>query len=432
MTFLTFPNTTFISDGGKDGFVAKFTKNGFCLWAKHIRNTNEATAIALVVDANNNVYVSGNFTGNVIFGGNTLTGIAQSDIFITKYDTNGNLLWYQLAAGLSIDLVTDMAVNSLNEVFITGSFRGTVDYSGVGAAPATSAGETDIFLAKYNASTGGFLGFIKGGGTSFDSGLSLFISNTNKIYLTGQYQGVLSFASETISNLYKEGFILTLNNNLLPILLVNTTQDNKTAIIPPPGQNIPKKSFPTGIYVQNDGTCLVSSSIFTYVDLFSSNTFYHNFPTVTKYNNSLVSQYTKLNSISAQLTPSQYDNFKNSAIKSDLQGNIYCVSSHFNANIAGYDSTGTVGSNEYFTNNQVIGNKYFGDCDFQLVKYQPNGIPIWVKTLGGSSNDFATAMDMTPQGEIFITGYVTGNATFGNINLTGNGGKDFFILKITE
>ena len=166
---------------------------------------------------------------------------------------------------------------------------------------------------------------------------------------------------------------------------------------------------------------------------FVSASFYFNLPTITKYDGSLASQFTKLCHLTSFPEGSpEYKNYFNCDIKADAQGSIYGISSHFNSTVAGYDSTGYLESNQYFANNKVIGNSYFGGIDFQIVKYTPNGIPIWVKTFGSSSNDFATAMDITPQGEVFITGYISGNATFGNLQITGNGGKDMFILKITE
>lgn len=66
----------------RGGFIFKFNNNGLILWQKHI---NEFQPIKVCVDVSNNVYIVGQ---NYQSG-----GAGPGDIYLTKFDSNGNLLW---------------------------------------------------------------------------------------------------------------------------------------------------------------------------------------------------------------------------------------------------------------------------------------------------------------------------------------------------
>src|SRR6185436_1492898 len=65
-------------------------------WARGAGSTGVDQAISTVVDVNGNVYTIGWYTSaSITFGSITLTnaGVATSDIFVTKQDGAGNVLW---------------------------------------------------------------------------------------------------------------------------------------------------------------------------------------------------------------------------------------------------------------------------------------------------------------------------------------------------
>lgn len=54
----------------------------------------------LAVDANGNVYVTGNFNGNSVFGSVPLYANAgTTDIFLIKYSSNGEFQWEKQVGG---------------------------------------------------------------------------------------------------------------------------------------------------------------------------------------------------------------------------------------------------------------------------------------------------------------------------------------------
>jgi hypothetical protein len=126
------------------------------------------------VDGGGNVYVTGSFQGTVDFdpGPGTEdnhTSEGDLDIFLTKINADGTYGWTQTMGGASGDDGLSAAVDGGGNVYVTGSFQGTVDFD---PGPGTednhiSNGGADIFLTKFTMesdSTGGGDG---GGGGCF-------------------------------------------------------------------------------------------------------------------------------------------------------------------------------------------------------------------------------------------------------------------------
>ena len=67
------------------------------LWAKQMGGNSSDYGLAIATDASVNVYTTGYFIGTVDFdpgpGVFNLTSVGSTDIFITKFDAGGNLVW---------------------------------------------------------------------------------------------------------------------------------------------------------------------------------------------------------------------------------------------------------------------------------------------------------------------------------------------------
>ena len=82
---------------GNDMFIVKYDPAGNVVWARQSTdpmNTSFCQGNSCATDHFGNVYVTGVFTSRVDFGASVLTcGNFGSDIFIAKFDSNGNTLW---------------------------------------------------------------------------------------------------------------------------------------------------------------------------------------------------------------------------------------------------------------------------------------------------------------------------------------------------
>ncbi len=180
------------SAGNNDIFIAKYAPNGNYLWAKSMGGTGNEAANGIAVDAAGNIYIAGYLavaggdfnpggTGGVV----TATG-AGDEVFLAKYDLNGNYLWAKSMGGAARDVATGVAVDASGNVYITGStYGGNFNPGGTGGTLTVAGGE-DWFLAKY-APNGDYLWGKTMGGTSgvSEAANGVAVDATGNVYVTG-------------------------------------------------------------------------------------------------------------------------------------------------------------------------------------------------------------------------------------------------------
>src|SRR5262249_26201036 len=126
--------------------------SGRYLWSKGFGGSTLSDSVivnAVAADASGNVVITGQLQGRADFGGGALYSAGGSDVFIAKYSSSGAHLWSKSLGSTSTDTGYGIGVDSSGNVFVIGIFQGTVDFGGGGL---TSAGGSDIFLAKYSSS----------------------------------------------------------------------------------------------------------------------------------------------------------------------------------------------------------------------------------------------------------------------------------------
>jgi hypothetical protein len=212
--------TTLSSQGGTDVSIAKFDTDGNLLWAKTIGGSGDDFASRLAVDSQGSIYIAGGYRNTVDFdpGAGSSLSISNGglDIFLLKLDENGDFLWVYTTGSTQDEVAKGVAVNHLDEVFLTGFFRNTVQFDNIGsAANFTSQGGADVFVLKL-AQLGDFVSAYQAGGTLDDDAWGITIDNYGNAYVTGYFQGtcnfnVNGFAQNIISNGSNDGFVMKLN-----------------------------------------------------------------------------------------------------------------------------------------------------------------------------------------------------------------------------
>lgn len=171
-------------------------------WAKGIGGTGDDRGLSMVLDANGNSYVIGTFTGTLDFdpgvGLANLTSAGGRDLFLSKYDPTGNLLWAKQIGGNMDDGVLNLsgkclAIDNNGDLYCTGEFSGIADFDPSSASyNLTSYGNTDVFLAKFDNS-GSLIWANNMGGSEMDQGFSIALGASGNIYLAGRYSDVCDF-----------------------------------------------------------------------------------------------------------------------------------------------------------------------------------------------------------------------------------------------
>jgi parallel beta-helix repeat protein len=161
--------------------------------SSHDRGTSIAT------DSADNVVVAGTFNGTADFNPGTelvtVDSNGNNDVFVSKYDSTGKLIWVISIGGRGQDYVSGIAIDREDNVLITGQYEETADFEpGDNTTALTSAGGFDAFVAKYSPS-GTLIWVISLGGTDFAGGNGIAVDNEDNIFVTGSFIGVAEILS---------------------------------------------------------------------------------------------------------------------------------------------------------------------------------------------------------------------------------------------
>jgi hypothetical protein len=205
------------------GFVPMFFNNnstlllkldnaGNFISAKKIEGSAGSQSIprAIITDKNDNLFVSGDYTGNVDFdpGPSTYTipfSPSFNDAYLEKFDASGNFSWVRSINGSSGQkAIYDLQTDNSGNVYAVGQFSGTVDFdSGPGTTTLNAVTSLDAFVLKYS-NAGNFKGVTRWGGNSLEVILEISKDAYNNLYLGGYFAGTLDFdpgpASFTLSS----------------------------------------------------------------------------------------------------------------------------------------------------------------------------------------------------------------------------------------
>jgi hypothetical protein len=157
-------DTKTANSGGINAFLAKYNSSGTLQFVKAFgSSTGTSHGNDVAIDAFGNVYVTGYFAGTVDFDiENTISGDTRlangtgTDAFLAKYNSASTLQFVKAFGASNSDLGNDVAVDGSANIYVTGQFRGTVDFdpdngTSTAADTKTSSGP-DGFLVKYRIS----------------------------------------------------------------------------------------------------------------------------------------------------------------------------------------------------------------------------------------------------------------------------------------
>ncbi len=183
---VNFGGGTLTSQAPSDIVIAKFSSIGTHLWSKIFNTAGYSAALGVEADSSDNVVITGYFQGLVTFGGTLLNSGGQTNTFIAKFTSAGAHLWSTMVLSYLPNTGYGVAIDSSNNVVVTGSFQGTAYFGGIGGTTLTSVGLGDIFVTKLS-SAGSFV-WTKAFGTVWDeNSYGVAIDSGSNIVITGTY-----------------------------------------------------------------------------------------------------------------------------------------------------------------------------------------------------------------------------------------------------
>lgn len=391
-------------------------QNPTFLWAGAVGGSSYDAGTDIATDASGNVYTIGYFQGPAVDfdpgpAGNFFVGNGGYDIFILKLNANGIFQWVKTIGSLQNDVGVSIALDQNGNILATGHFFGPTDFDpGAGVATLTSNGARDIFVLKLDPN-GNFLWAKSMGGAGDDFGNAIATDDNGNVYTTGEFNGTADFDPGAGT------FNLTSNGNVdvfIQKLDANGTFQWATNM----GGVNPDRGF--GITTDATGNVYTTGLFVGTVDFDPG-------------------------AGALNLTSTQLDAFIQ---KLDANGNLVWAKSMGGSSwdvgqSISIDASGNVLTTGYFSTTAdfdpgagVANITSSGGRDIFIQKLDVDGNFIWVKKMGGTSDDFGYAIDTDALGNVYSTGEFSLTADFNpgtaTLNLTSAGFSDIYYQKLDE
>ncbi len=167
----------YVNSGGRDILLSKYNLDGDHQWTVVNGGIESDIGYDVALDSEGNVYMTG-MTENGLNGNSSHAG---RDIFISKYNPDGDHQWTQQPGTNNYEYGYEIAVDSDDNVVVVGYTGGDLDGN-------VSLGFTDVIVTKYT-STGSRLWTEQLGTDSYDNGYSIVLDSDNNIYIGGDTWG---------------------------------------------------------------------------------------------------------------------------------------------------------------------------------------------------------------------------------------------------
>lgn len=181
-------------------YVAKLDNNGNWLWVETFQGIYQHRDNAIAVDDDDNVYVTGGFTGTKDFGTTSLTSFGGEDIYVIKYDSDGTFLWVTQAGSMGEDDRGDgITYGNDGHMYVTGEFRG---FAAFGTDTLNNYGgdqsDKDCFVAKITKDGAWEWAEKAGSSKNSDRGTGICANNSGNIFISGQFSGEAKFSGSDL------------------------------------------------------------------------------------------------------------------------------------------------------------------------------------------------------------------------------------------
>lgn len=366
-------------------------------WATTAGGPGSDIGHGIALDSAGNSYVVGTFHGTATFGATTLTSAGQSDIFVAKFDPNGQLLWARSAGGPGYDNGAGIAMDAAGNAHITGSFEATATFGATALTNSSPASYSDLFVAKYDPA--GNLVWVRSTGTDFaaDTGAAIAVDAAGSVLITGRS--------------VQDTFGAAALNNLGRILVAKYDSAGNPVWAHKAG-SFSGGTYDTGTGIGADaaGNVYVTGTFLSPVADFGGGLL-----TNRGAGDVFLSKYSPAGTLLWVRQAGGPGDDRPNGLAVDAAGNAHVVGEFSGTAGFGTASLSSLG----------------GASDAFIAKFDASGGIIWARAAGGQSADAARGVALDPLGNVHVTGYFGGAAAFGGINLSGIVGTyDAFVTRL--
>jgi hypothetical protein len=375
-------DTLFNSSENNDIFLVKYDKNGDVVWARSLGGNGDDEPCSVAADIHGNVYIAGFFKSPIIiFGNDTIVNISRySNVLLCKFDSSGKALWAKTSKGNSNDKANSVVVDNSGNIYMTGYFQSSIII--FGSDTITNKGSLNIFITKYN-SNGNIIWAKSYGGSFQDNANSITVDAKGNVFVGGAFKSpYIVFGSDTLynnSNSYYSGLFLTKFDSNGKVLWAKSASDYSDERIYNLATDLSGNIYATGVFYslsfKLDTITLANTSVI------SDNFF------IAKFNSNGHALWVKNGGSNGNNKPSLIA--IPSSVATDASGNAI-VTINYNS--------GSIGIGADSLHNA-------GLYDGAVAKFDRNGNLLWTKDIGGSKDDGACAVTVNSFQNIFVTGF---------------------------
>lgn len=374
---------TLTSSGQDDGFVAIVHENGTYDWAARFGGSGRDFVVDAATAADGSFVVAGNFNSiSMNIGGTNFFNSGETDAFVAKYNADKTFAWAKKIGTADIEELGDVVVDALGNTYVSGHVLDKLTLATL-----------FVFVRKLDAA-GNLLWEQKGnmqGGFLLASALTL--DDDGAVLLGGSLYGTTDFSGTTLANdTSYAAFIVKYgpSGNLLDTYLNGSI--DKFTHLEADGGNV-YACAEKGGFCFGWGWPLGDSKIHVLKFDAGLNTLWHK-------------------TAGGENQCQSLDLAKSLSV--DTAGNVYVAGAFFSDTIqfAGLALTNPFNTVYYYP--QIF-----------VLKYAPDGTAIWGKSAGGIHTDEATGIHAIGDDKFFLIGnFESDPATFGGHSLQNTGTLD--------
>jgi hypothetical protein len=403
-------------------FVTKYDASGNAIWAKGFGGTTAynggGIAKGIDLDANGNIYITGIFFGDgMTFGNTTLANtdtnqFSMGQIFITKLNETGDVIWAKSAGGGINDGPNAISVDANSNVLITGYFCSkTIKFDDITVTSPYNSEIYfyDIFIAKYDAD-GNAIWAKSEGTTANENSTSIETDTNGNFFITGiYYYPSITFGDITLTATAAYNMFVVKYDASGTVVWAKTAQASGPGSI---------NHTTTDLCTDQDGNVFITGT-FIATTLVIGNITLNNIGSGTDF---FIAKFDASGEVvwaynAGDNSCTAYGN----AIDADANGNVY-VTGYFEGSIITFGT-------EILTNNNTSGY----NTDILIAKYNAGGTLLWAKSVGGMYFEIPNGIHVDQGGNAIITGeYTSATVAFGETMITNSqvSVKEMFVAKL--
>lgn len=247
-----------IGTDNQDIFVAKYSPSGDLVWVKTAGGTGNDEAKDVICDISGSIIVAGVFENVARFDNYYVSSVGLKDVFISKYNPDGECVWVAAGGGFGIDSSTCVVGDNAGNVYLSGTYTRGARF---GNLTLKSEGEPDGFVAKYDSKGNiKWLKAVSGNGVEICSSITVDSKGENILVVGNFGSGTANNYTLSVGGLQLQSqtaldiFVLRLDSAGIPVNLFNALSQG----LNPPTNILNLRIYPTCIKFDRSGDILLS------------------------------------------------------------------------------------------------------------------------------------------------------------------------------